>query len=60
MKTRARPPDHLKRDFVDRRTYAPDTEPPPSSADIQRELGWDRIDAERKIGKHSYKFGPED
>jgi hypothetical protein len=40
MKTRARPPDHLKREFVDRRAHVPDAEPLLSPADIQRALGW--------------------
>jgi hypothetical protein len=47
-----KPPKVAVREWLDRRTHAPDIEPPPSPADIQRELGWavvkDRAEVERE------------
>lgn len=40
-------PDHLKREFVDRRTHAPDDDPP-DLEEIQRQLGHRLIEAERE------------
>lgn len=39
MTKTTKPPKHLVREFLERRTHAPET-PPPTPEEIRRELGW--------------------
>lgn len=38
-----KPPKHLVREFLERRTHAQQEDPPPTIDDIRRELGWELI-----------------
>lgn len=51
MNPEPRPPKHLERAFVNRRTYARQDEVPLSRDDIRREMGWTMLEAERKFGE---------
>jgi len=42
----SRPSKERVRDYMDRRTH--ETDPPPTPADIRRELGWELLQAERE------------
>jgi hypothetical protein len=46
MTNTTRPPPHLVREWLERRTHS--EEPPPTPEEIRRQLGWKIIEAERE------------
>ena len=50
MTTTSKPPKHLVREYLERRTH--EAEPPPTPEDIRRQLGWRIVEAEREAREH--------